>query len=61
MRTGEKYFEQVPIEVVEKILRNAAEVEEKVARRSAPDSLPERQVPAESAEEEGDAPSKNDR
>ncbi len=61
MRTGEKYFEQVPIEVVEKILSEAAEAEEKVGRGPAADLLPERGVPSEPVEEKGGAPSKNDR
>lgn len=61
MRTDEKYFEQVPIEVVEKILSEAAALEKKPEGSGAPDSLPERRAPAERAKEEGGAPSKNDR
>jgi hypothetical protein len=61
MRAGEKYFEQVPIEVVEKILSEASALEKKSEGLGTPDSVPERRVPAESAEEERGAPFKNDR
>jgi hypothetical protein len=59
MRIREKHFEQVPIEVVETILRQAAAMGRKQERSPALVSLLERQAPAEFLKQEGGAPSKS--
>jgi hypothetical protein len=59
MRIDEKHFEQVPLEVVEKILREAASLEKKPDQSPALDSLIDRQDPTELVKEKGDIPSKN--
>jgi hypothetical protein len=58
MRIGEKHFEQVPIEVVERILREAAALEKKPERSPALVSLLERQVKSEPQKDDGGSPSK---
>ncbi|HEV3220731.1 MAG TPA: hypothetical protein VGZ48_13250 [Candidatus Acidoferrales bacterium] len=59
MRTDEKHFEQVPIEVVETLLREAAAQEKQKGKSPALVSLLDRQAPDEFATEDGGPPSKD--
>ncbi len=59
MPTDEKHFEQVPIEVMEKILREAAELGKKVERSPALESPQGGPASAEGVKVEGGALSKD--
>jgi hypothetical protein len=56
MRNGETHFEQVPIEVVETILRQATAPARMPEKSPAPVSAPERQAPAEFLKQEERTP-----
>jgi hypothetical protein len=61
MRIGEKHFEQVPMEEVEAIVREAAAFAKQPERSPALVSLLERQISTEPLIVEGGAPSKGHR
>jgi hypothetical protein len=60
MRIVGKHFEQVPLEEIEAILREAAEQAKRLERSPELVSLLERQASTEIIEEEGGVPSKDD-
>ena len=59
MQIGEQHFEQVSLEEMETILREAAAQGKKVERSPALNSLLDGQASAEVLEEEGGAPSRD--
>ncbi len=58
MRNRETYFEQVPIEMVETVLRQAATLAEELEKAPAPISAPGRQAVEELLEQQESTPSK---
>ena len=58
MRNRETYFEQVPIEIAETVLRQAAEVAEGLEKTSEPVPALGGQVVEELLEQQGNTPSK---
>ena len=58
MRNRETYFEQVPIETVETVLRQAAAVAEELEKTSAPVPALERQATEGSLKQQESTPSK---
>jgi hypothetical protein len=59
MRFDEKHFEQVPLEVVEKILRESASPEKTPEQSLTIDSLPDRQDATELVKEDEIIPSED--
>jgi hypothetical protein len=58
MRNRETYFEQVPIEIVETVLRQAATLAEELEKTPAPVPSPGRQAVEELLKQQGNTPSK---
>jgi hypothetical protein len=58
MRNRETYFEQVPIEMVETVLRQAAALAEELAKGPAPVPALERQAVEELLKQQESTPSK---
>jgi hypothetical protein len=59
MQNNEIHFELIPIEVMERILREAEAQGKKVERTPGPVSLPEQQASTDMSDEEGGAPCKD--
>ena len=58
MRNRETYFEQVPIAIVETVLRRAAALAEELEKTPAPVSAPGRQAVEEILKQQESTPSK---
>jgi hypothetical protein len=58
MRNRETYFEQVPIETVEKVVRQAAAAADELEKTSAPVLAPERQATEDSLKQQESTSSK---